>query len=54
MAFPHGAMGLSGFVIVVFPDHTYLLFVKHKYLSSPFKSLNPPSFVSVKTFPSKR
>ena len=26
MALPCGAMGLSQFVIVVFPDHTHLLF----------------------------
>ena len=26
MALPHGVMGLSAFVIVVFPDHTHLLF----------------------------
>ena len=25
--FPHGALGLSAFVIVVFPDHTNLLFL---------------------------
>ena len=26
MALPRGAMGCRGFVIVVFPDHTHLLF----------------------------
>ena len=27
MALPRGAMGLSAFLIVVFPDHTHLLFL---------------------------
>ena len=27
VALPRGAMGLYGFVIVVFPDHTHLLFL---------------------------
>ena len=31
LALPRAAMGLSAFVIVVFPDHTYLLFL-HIYI----------------------
>ena len=29
-ALPRGAMGLSAFVVVVFPDHTHLLFLGKK------------------------
>ena len=31
MALPCGAMGLLQFVIVVFPDHTHLLFLRLKF-----------------------
>ena len=32
VAIPHGAMGLSAVVIVVFPDHTHLLFYIYIYI----------------------
>ena len=32
MAFPRGAIGCLRFVIVVFPDHTHLLFVMSQLL----------------------
>ena len=36
VALPRGAMGFLGFVIVVFPDHTHLLFF-YRYINGKKK-----------------